>query len=187
MLGKKKKVEDIINKKMEFILCLCVGLAILGSGLCRRVVGDRILLRDIEALTFYENTFTRSLQGDHRPQLECFGMTCIRFQPKTVRCVNKGFDGDRVQWDCEATMTDEYEFGSLIVSCEGYEWTGDPYVVVGSCLLKYRLTFTPSHEVVTTTTHGTDDFSFFLFGVFVFILFCMLVFTNVILPLRREK
>ena len=69
------------------------------------------------------------------PQLKCVGGTagCHGFQPKVVQCVNTGFDGYDVQWECKTDMDSAYRFGKIQVSCEGYDYPDDPYVLRGSC------------------------------------------------------
>ena len=70
------------------------------------------------------------------PQLSCVGGTagCSgAVQPRTVQCVNRGSDGKDVQWECKADMDAAYRFGRIQVSCEGYEYPDDPYVLKGSC------------------------------------------------------
>lgn len=37
------------------------------------------------------------------------------------------------QWECKAELDSKYQFGRIQVSCEGYEYPDDPYVLRGSC------------------------------------------------------
>ena len=37
------------------------------------------------------------------------------------------------QWECKTEMDSKYRFGRLDVSCEGYDYPEDPYVLRGSC------------------------------------------------------
>ncbi len=37
------------------------------------------------------------------------------------------------QWECKAEMDSAYKFGRLQVSCEGYDYPEDPYILRGSC------------------------------------------------------
>ena len=69
------------------------------------------------------------------PQLKCVGGTagCHAFQPKVVQCINRGSDGYDVQWECKTEMDSAYRFGQIQVSCEGYDYPDDPYVLRGSC------------------------------------------------------
>ena len=43
------------------------------------------------------------------------------------------------QWECKADLDKRVQFSVLKVSCEGYEYTSDPYVLIGSCGLEYSL------------------------------------------------
>ena len=47
-------------------------------------------------------------------QLQCIGGTASgRFAPKVVQCYNRGFDGLDVQWECQADLPSEYQFGRV--------------------------------------------------------------------------
>ena len=69
------------------------------------------------------------------PQIRCVGGTagCHSFQPKVVQCMNRGSDGYDVQWECKAEMDSAYQFGKIQVSCEGYDYPDDPFILRGSC------------------------------------------------------
>ena len=75
------------------------------------------------------------------PQLSCVGGTagCHAFQPRVVQCQNMGSDGSDIQWECKTDMDNKYRFGRIQVSCEGYEYPDDPYVLKGSCGVRNRL------------------------------------------------
>ena len=38
-----------------------------------------------------------------------------------------------LQWECKTDMDSQYRFGEIAVSCEGYDYPDDPYVLKGSC------------------------------------------------------
>lgn len=63
------------------------------------VLADRILLRDVKALTLYSDRYTTSQRLDPIPQLKCVGGTagCDAYTPKVIQCQNKGWDGYDVQ------------------------------------------------------------------------------------------
>ncbi|XP_055972768.1 store-operated calcium entry-associated regulatory factor [Sorex fumeus] len=105
---------------------------------------DRILLRDIKALTLHDDRYTTSRRLDPIPQLKCVGGTagCDSYTPKVVQCQNKGWDGYDVQWECKTDLDIAYKFGKTVVSCEGYESAEDQYVLRGSCGLEYQLDYT---------------------------------------------
>ncbi|XP_023486319.1 store-operated calcium entry-associated regulatory factor isoform X1 [Equus caballus] len=105
---------------------------------------DRILLRDIKALTLHYDRYTTSRRLDPIPQLRCVGGTagCDSYTPKVIQCQNKGWDGYDVQWECKTDLDIAYKFGKTVVSCEGYESSEDQYVLRGSCGLEYNLDYT---------------------------------------------
>ena len=37
------------------------------------------------------------------------------------------------QWECKSDMDNAYRFGSIEVTCEGYDYPEDSYVLKGSC------------------------------------------------------
>ncbi|XP_004682262.1 PREDICTED: store-operated calcium entry-associated regulatory factor [Condylura cristata] len=105
---------------------------------------DRILLRDVKALTLHYDRYTTSRRLDPIPQLKCVGGTagCDSYTPKVIQCQNKGWDGYDVQWECKTDLDIAYKFGKTVVSCEGYESSEDQYVLRGSCGLEYNLDYT---------------------------------------------
>ncbi|CAM9221001.1 unnamed protein product, partial [Ectocarpus fasciculatus] len=57
-------------------------------------------------------------------------------------CENEGI-GDNMMpsWSCTASsLPKDTELGSVNVSCEGYTYQNDPYVLDGSCAMEYTLT-----------------------------------------------
>lgn len=125
---------------------------------------DRILLRDVQALTLHHDRYTASRRLDPIPQLKCVGGTagCDSYTPKVVQCQNKGWDGYDVQWECKTDLDIAYKFGKTVVSCEGYESSEDQYVLRGSCGLEYNLDYT-EHGLKklreSGTSHGPNAFS----------------------------
>ncbi|KAL6092753.1 hypothetical protein STEG23_014196, partial [Scotinomys teguina] len=118
-------------------------LLVAGPALCWNDP-DRILLRDVKALTLHYDRYTTSRRLDPIPQLKCVGGTagCNAYTPKVVQCQNKGWDGYDVQWECKTDLDIAYKFGKTVVSCEGYESSEDQYVLRGSCGLEYQLDYT---------------------------------------------
>uniref|UniRef100_A0A915N9J2 Store-operated calcium entry-associated regulatory factor n=1 Tax=Meloidogyne javanica TaxID=6303 RepID=A0A915N9J2_MELJA len=119
-----------------FLKFIFVFIVVFGSGEARQ----KILLTSLPVLTLYRGSYTEG----YKPikQLECIGGTASGMHsPKVVQCYNKGSDGRDVQWECKAELPVEYEFGRIEVSCEGFDYPEDPYVVVGSCGLRYELDY----------------------------------------------
>ncbi|KHJ76629.1 hypothetical protein OESDEN_23751, partial [Oesophagostomum dentatum] len=76
------------------------------------------------------------------PQLKCVGGSAKgQYKPRIVQCVKQGFDGIDYQWKCTADMPHEFEFGEVTVTCEGYSYPEDPYILKGSCGLEYDLEY----------------------------------------------
>ncbi|KAM4751449.1 store-operated calcium entry-associated regulatory factor [Anableps anableps] len=118
---------------------------------------DSVLLRDIQALTFYKNRYTTARRSNPVPQLKCVGGTagCYAFIPDVVQCVNKGWDGVDVQWECKTDMDNAYRFGVIEVSCEGYSHPSDDYILKGSCGLEYTLELTQEGQRRTQGSFGS--------------------------------
>ncbi|KAM7328730.1 store-operated calcium entry-associated regulatory factor [Alexandromys fortis] len=125
------------------LLRLLSFLLVAGPALCWNDP-DRILLRDVKALTLHYDRYTTSRRLDPIPQLKCVGGTagCDAYTPKVIQCQNRGWDGYDVQWECKTDLDIAYKFGSTVVSCEGYESSEDQYVLRGSCGLEYQLDYT---------------------------------------------
>ncbi|KAM3939064.1 store-operated calcium entry-associated regulatory factor isoform 2-T2 [Leptodactylus fuscus] len=105
---------------------------------------ERVLLRDIQALTLYSDRYTNGRRSAPVPQLKCIGGSagCGTMTPHVVQCYNRGWDGIDVQWECKVDMDNAYRFGKVEVSCEGFEYPEDPYILRGSCGLEYTLELT---------------------------------------------
>lgn len=121
------------------MLCPTSVLAAWGSG------GESMHLKNVEVLTLYSGKETKGRRSSPVPQLECVSggtAPCDAFRPRVVQCYNRGWDGEDVQWECKTDMDNAYRFGSIEVSCEGYEHRDDPYVLKGSCGLRYTIDYT---------------------------------------------
>ncbi|VDK82099.1 unnamed protein product [Litomosoides sigmodontis] len=102
----------------------------------------KVRLTDVSTLTLYRDKYTTGRRSSPVPQIQCIGGSAKgKFEPRVVQCYNRGYDGDDVQWECKAEMSDQYEFGEIRISCEGYEYANDPYILRGSCGLKYKLEY----------------------------------------------
>ena len=106
-------------------------------------------LREIDTLVLYNGKFTAGRRSPPVPQMTCIGGSGQSFQHKveSVHCHNTGFDGRDVIWRCEAELPKieegghlyELKFGKVEVSCEGYDYPDDPFILVDSCGLEYTL------------------------------------------------
>ncbi|XP_060571517.1 store-operated calcium entry-associated regulatory factor-like [Ruditapes philippinarum] len=126
--------------KSFFIELLCVFISvhyISGSK------SDRVLLTDVKALTLENGKMTNYRRTSPVPQLKCVGGSASgAFKPLRVQCINQGSDGSDVQWECKTDMDNSYRFGKVEVTCEGYDYPNDPYILKGSCGLEYTIDYT---------------------------------------------
>ncbi|GAA6227153.1 store-operated calcium entry-associated regulatory factor [Lates japonicus] len=118
-----------------------------------------VLLRDIQVLTLYKGRYTTARRSSPIPQLQCVGGSagCQAFVPEVVQCQNKGWDGVDVQWECKTDMDNTYRFGSIQVSCEGYNHPADAYILKGSCGLEYTLELTEEGRRRTQGSWGSQS------------------------------
>jgi len=158
----------------------------------------KVKLKDVEVLTLHQGRMTAGRRSSPVPQLQCRGGTagCGAFVPDVVQCYNRGSDGLDTQWECKTDMDNEYRFGKISVSCEGYDYPDDPYVLAGSCGLEYTIDLTNggkeqksnsqtgySHVGSTKNTDEETNWVFVLIVVFVvFMLFKNLTTDNEIPP-----
>lgn len=147
----------------------------------------KVKLKDVDVLTLHQGRMTAGRRSSPVPQLQCRGGTagCGAFVPEVVQCYNRGSDGLDTQWECKADMDNEYRFGKVSVSCEGYDYPDDPYILAGSCGLEYTIDLTNggkeqksnsytgySHTGTSTNTDEETNWVFVLIVVFVvFMLF----------------
>lgn len=100
---------------------------------------DRIKLIDIKYLTLYKDRLSTYRRLSPIQQLQCTSGCEYTHLPSIVNCYNLGWDGKTVQWECRAELDTNYKFGTIQISCEGYDYKGDEYVLVGSCGLEYSI------------------------------------------------
>jgi len=113
---------------------------------------DRIPISSLDAITLTAGRYTAGRRNLGVPQLKCVGRPYgfdDSYLPTTVQCINRGMgsNGDP-QWECKADLDTKLRFGPLAVSCEGYDYPDDEYILAGSCGLEYYLeatTKTPEH------------------------------------------
>lgn len=132
---------------------------------------ESVLFSNIPQLTFYKNEMTLSRRSYPIRQMQCIeGDACGYYEPEVIQCKNIGVNDFEVpQWECKAEMPENYRFGRTDVSCEGYSRKGDPYVLKGSCGVKYTLLSTKNGEYSLIPV-------LILFSPILFIFFLVLVF-----------
>jgi hypothetical protein len=101
---------------------------------------QRLDIRDVNTLIFYQNQSTISRRTDPIPQLECIGGTASHMSSFIIDRVEcRKIDHE---WQCHSNLNDNYRLISSKVSCEGYDHSKDWQIVVGSCGLQYLLDYT---------------------------------------------
>lgn len=132
------------------LVCLCFyfePVSSYGSG------PSKIPLRNIDSLVFNRDSKTTGRRSSPIPQMQCTGGPC-HLSPSSVFCKNIGLDAnDGVNWECKASLPNGVTLGRVEVSCEGYDYPEDPYILKGSCGLEYTLDG-------ATTTHNSYDSSY---------------------------
>ncbi|XP_043915634.1 store-operated calcium entry-associated regulatory factor [Protopterus annectens] len=121
---------------------------------------DKVLLKDIQAITLHRNRYTNARRASPIPQLQCTGGSagCSAFVPEVVQCQSRGWDGFDIQWECKTDMDTSYRFGTVSVSCEGFDYPDDPYVLRGSCGLEYTLELTEAGRKRHGSSFGNGIF-----------------------------
>jgi hypothetical protein len=101
---------------------------------------DRVKLRDVKVLTLYHGRMTTGRRTRPLPQLTCIGGTNrCKYLPPVIQCYNRGSDGVDIQWECKTDMDVNLRFNKIEVTCEGYDYPEDDYVLAGSCALEYSI------------------------------------------------
>ena len=121
------------------LIILVIILSVIGGAAAQH---KSIKMGDVKALTLKKGEFTTGKRSTPVMQLQCHGSFC-NHAPDVVQCLNVGFDGNSVQWECKADLPEWLSFKDSDVNCEGYEYPTDPYILVGSCGMSYRLKGSP--------------------------------------------
>ena len=134
------------NNNSRKTAALLVVVIIAGYGITSAAAAsDRILLNDVQTITLKRGEMTTGRRSSPLPQIECVSGSAVpcqgKYLPESVQCKNVGTDGVDVQWECNADLPSDTKFGLAEVNCEGYYYPRDPYVLVGSCQLRYNLKF----------------------------------------------
>ncbi|XP_075528809.1 store-operated calcium entry-associated regulatory factor-like [Dermacentor variabilis] len=151
--------------------------------------GKKVKLKDVEVLTLRHGQYTTGRRSSPVPQLKCLGGSAgCQDPPAVVQCYNRGSDGYSTQWECKADMSQSQKFGTVEVTCEGYDYADDDYILAGSCGLEYRLEKTGygpgsswKHSAYTSHSKSGSTFQTILFlGVAAFIIF--VIYRNCLAP-----
>lgn len=71
--------------------------------------------------------------------MACSGRYCNQL-PSTVSCAREGFDGSDATWRCTVEgLPNTLRLAQASVTCEGFDYPDDPYVLAGSCGVELSL------------------------------------------------
>ncbi|RMX40133.1 hypothetical protein pdam_00002234 [Pocillopora damicornis] len=142
---------NLKENQLTWVLNDIVCFTALGWG-----IKDKIRLTDVSVITLHPGKMTNSRRTHPVPQLKCVGGSagCSAFTPSVVQCYNRGSDGYDVQWECKTDMDSQYKFGEITVSCEGYDYPDDPYILKGSCGLEYTIDMVSSGSYYHNNYHS---------------------------------
>nr|ACF75517.1 7 transmembrane protein 66 [Philodina roseola] len=124
----------------------------------------RVLLSDVQTLTLHKGEKTNARRVSAVPQLKCVGGRARgAFEPDVVQCYNRGQGSYDIEWECNAEMPKEFKFGKLSVSCEGFDYPDDPYILAGSCGLEYNLEYTDKNFYGSQNVRHSSESRFWPF------------------------
>ena len=109
---------------------------------------SKVLLHHVKTLTLNKNEYTKYRRTASILQLNCVGGSARSESDKVevVQCINTGFNGKDYSWKCKSYLPKNLRLGKLSISCEGFDYADDPYVLVGSCGLDYNLEYVTLHR-----------------------------------------
>ena len=117
---------------------------------------NKVLLKNVETLTFSNDLVTTGRRSSPVSQMTCASGPC-HLRPSTVACKNIGIADKDPSWDCTAELSGS-KLSHVEVSCEGYDYPDDPYILVGSCGLIYKLQYKDSsHQPINYTEYSDSD------------------------------
>jgi len=117
---------------------------------------NKVLLKNVETLTFSNDLVTTGRRSSPVSQMTCASGPC-HLRPSTVSCKNIGISDKDPSWDCKAELSGS-KLSYVEVSCEGYDYPDDPYILVGSCGLIYKLQYKDSsHQTINYTEYSDSD------------------------------
>lgn len=115
----------------------------------------RILLRDIPTLLFESGKVGTGFRTDPVPQMTQVGGP--RMSVSRIWCKNIGWDGRRVLWECRLPDDVPAVLGDFEITCEGYERSGDPYILAGSCGIEYSLKSAPQPRTAPSPSTNSES------------------------------
>lgn len=103
---------------------------------------QKILEKELRSITVVDGQMTTARRGEPFPQMVCLDGPKDR-RPLSAVCNNMGLNPyGQISWECKYEAPD-CEIYNPEVNCEGYDYPDDPFVLVGSCALEYKLRCKP--------------------------------------------
>lgn len=103
----------------------------------------RVLMDDIQSLSFHQGQLTTARRLKPVKQLRCVGIAGEGTEPRigSITCLRIGPAGryGQRQWDCQAKLPAGMVLGNTRLTCEGYDNRADPYVLTDSCAIEYSV------------------------------------------------
>ncbi|KAI9102472.1 hypothetical protein DFS34DRAFT_591115 [Phlyctochytrium arcticum] len=156
-----------MHSRALWIACLLALTILVSSAHSRTNPKDRINIRDVKVLSLYNGQKTAGRRARPVPQLKCVGGDAAHdTSPEVIQCRQIGMNGNEAQWECKTELDKEYRLGTTVVTCEGYDYPDDPYILDGSCGVEYTLHRTSKYkkpsskhtpDAYSDYSHPTDD------------------------------
>jgi len=126
---------------MKVYIFLLLAVLALSTPLVSAAQYNKVRLQDVQVLTFRKGEWTTGRRSSPVQQMVCVGGPGQRYSDrvKSIQCRNVGFDGMDVNWKCEAVLPNGLDLGKTEVTCEGFDYPEDPFVLAGSCGIEYQL------------------------------------------------
>lgn len=103
----------------------------------------RLLLEKGTTITLRNGQMTVGRRTNLVPQLKCVGesSSCSGNLPQVVQCQIVGFGKRAAKWRCQYNADRRFVARKVLVTCEGYDYPDDPYILEGSCKLEYIIEY----------------------------------------------
>lgn len=126
-----------------------------------------VLMSSVDSLLLRRGELTTGRRSTPVPQMTCISgpRQCAPANlPTQVMCETVGGRTNDPIWKCTATLPEGMRLGTTDISCEGFRYPEDPYILRGSCGLEYTLEGTPAAAdaqgtTTTTTTTQTNTYA----------------------------
>ena len=142
---------DIYFKKRVMSIKYLIGVVVV---ICLATVttgqSNRVKFHDLGQQTFRLGYMTNARRSSPIPQITCisgYGKPDCSKGPSEITCsiVEKFGNSDAI-WKCTSVLGSAYKISKYDVSCEGYDYPDDPYILDKSCGVEYVLDLTPEGE-----------------------------------------